>query len=314
MKTTFKVGTRGSKLAVIQSKWVIGQLQEKYPEYKFEMCKIKTQGDIQKDMPLEIIGGKGVFVKDIQKALLDGTIDIAVHSIKDVMARLPEGLTIAAIPIRENPQDVIISASGLELNQLPEGSRVGTSSLRRGLLVKEIRPDLNILPIRGNVETRINKMKKGEYDAIVLAAAGLHRMGDEFKKQITHYLEADSFIPAVGQGALGIEVRKGSDAESLVKAIHHEETAYAVEAEREFLRRLNGNCKIPVAAHAYIDNGRIIINGTLAKDRNSKLYYGKKEGPVNDFQQIGTSLAEEIIEKAGIEIEEWIKMQEEGDI
>lgn len=314
MEKTFKVGTRGSALALVQADWVIKRLEEEYPDHTFERTIIKTQGDIQKDVPLEIIGGKGVFVKYIQRALLDGSIDIAVHSMKDVMARLPEGLIMGAVPIRANPQDVLISVSGLTLEELPKGSRVGTSSLRRTLLVNEMRPDLKTTPIRGNIETRIQKMRDGQYDAIVLAAAGLERMGGELVRQITQYLDPGKFIPAVGQGALGIEVRKGSQIEKMVKALHHEESGYAVEAERAFLRKLNGNCKVPIAAHAYVDGDRLVIHGTIAQDRNSPLYYGKKEGLVQDFKEIGESLAEEIIEKAGIELEDWINTRDEGDI
>lgn len=310
MEITFKIGTRGSKLALVQANWVKAELEKYYPDHKFEICIIKTQGDIKKDVPLEVIGGKGVFVKDIQKALLDSTIDLAVHSMKDVPARLPEGLTMGAVPIRENPQDVLISMSGLSLEKLPEGARVGTSSLRRTLLVKEMRPDIKLLPIRGNVETRIQKMRDGQYDAIILAAAGIHRIGGDLIKEITQYLPIESFIPAVGQAALGIEVRVGSKAQSLIKVIHDEESGYKVGAERAFLRKLNGNCKIPIAAHAQIKNGKIIINGVIAKDKESKLYYGSKEGEISDYEEIGGSLAEEIIAQAGITLEDWLKNQE----
>jgi len=310
LQTTFKVGTRGSKLAKVQANWVIKELQRHYPDYIFEMCIIKTQGDIIKDVPLEIIGGKGVFVKDIQKALLDETIDLAVHSMKDVPARLPEGLVMGAVPVRENPQDVLISVSGLSLENLPKAARVGTSSLRRTLLVKQIRPDINILPIRGNVETRIQKMRDGEYDAIILAAAGIHRIGEDLVGQITEYLPIEAFIPAVGQAALGIEVRVGSQAESIIKVIHDEKSGYAVGAERAFLRKLNGNCKIPIAAHAQVQGEHIIVSGVIAKDKDSKLYYGTKEGLVSEFEKIGSSLAEEIIREAGITLEDWLTIQE----
>lgn len=312
MKTTFIVGTRGSKLALTQTKWVIQELKKHYPEYKFEITIIKTQGDIKKDVPLEVIGGKGVFVKDIQLALLEGKIDLAVHSMKDVPARLPEGLTMGAVPIRENPQDILISASGLPLEELPKGSKVGTSSLRRVMQVKEMRPDLETLPIRGNVETRIKKMRDGQYDAIILAAAGIHRIGEDLKNQITQYLPKEKFIPAIGQAALGIEVCVGSEAEALVKSIHHEESGYAVEAERAFLRKLNGNCKIPIAAHGEIKDERITLRGAIAKDKDEKLYYGSKEGLLSEAEQIGGSLAQELIEAAGITLEEWLKIQEEG--
>ena len=310
MQTIFKIGTRGSKLALVQANWVKDELQQHYPAYKFEICIIKTQGDIKKDVPLEIIGGKGVFVKDIQKALLDETIDLAVHSMKDVPARLPEGSTMGAVPIRENPQDVLISVSGLTLENLPKGARVGTSSLRRTLLVKEIRPDLDLLPIRGNVETRIQKMRHGQYDAIILAAAGIHRIGGDLVGQITQYLPVEGFIPAVGQAALGIEVLVGSHAQSMVKVIHDEKSGYAVGAERAFLRKLNGNCKIPIAAHARIQGEQIIITGVIAKDKDSKLYYGTKQGPAREYEELGGNLAEEIIKKAGITLEDWLKIQE----
>ena len=310
MGKIIKIGTRGSKLALVQANWVKDQLQIHYPEAKFEICIIKTQGDIKKDVPLEIIGGKGVFVKDIQRALLDGAIDLAVHSMKDVPARLPEGSVMGAVPVRENPQDVLISVSGLSLADLPAGARVGTSSLRRTLLVKELRPDLTLLPIRGNVETRIQKMRDGEYDAIILAAAGIHRIGGELVSQITQYLPIEDFIPAVGQAALGIEVCQASKAHAMIEVINHTESAYAVGAERAFLRKLNGNCKIPIAAHAQIQGEELVINGVIAKDRESKLYYGVKRGPVADFEAIGGQLAEEIIAKAGISLKDWLEIQE----
>lgn len=313
MKTIFKIGTRGSRLALVQANWVKDKLQKHYSDYKFEICIIKTQGDIKKDVPLEIIGGKGVFVKDIQRALLDRTIDLAVHSMKDVPARLPEGLTMGAVPIRENPQDVLISVSGLSLENLPKGARVGTSSLRRTLLVKEMRPDLETLPIRGNVETRIEKMREGQYDAIILAAAGIHRIGGDLVDEISQYLPVEEFIPAVGQAALGIEVRGESRAASIIKVLHHEESGYAVGAERAFLRKLNGNCKIPIAAHAVVEGENIIISGVIAKDKDSKLYYGSKKGPVNEFEKIGGTLAEEIIKKAGITLEDWLEIQERNE-
>lgn len=312
MQTTFKVGTRGSKLALVQANWVKDELKKHYPEYQFEICIIKTQGDIKKDMPLEVIGGKGVFVKDIQKALLGHTIDLAVHSMKDVPARLPEGLIMGAVPIRENPQDVLISVSGLGLENLPKGARIGTSSLRRTLLINEMRPDIQTLPIRGNIETRIQKMRDGQYDGIILAAAGIHRIGEDLVGKITQYLPTEKFIPAVGQAALGIEVRIGSAAESMIKVIHDKKSGYAVGAERAFLRTLNGNCKIPIAAHAKIEGEEIIIKGLIAKDKDSNLYYGSKKGPVSEFEKIGESLAKAMIRKAGITLEDWLKIQE-GD-
>lgn len=313
MKRTFIVGTRGSQLALTQTKWVIKELQRHYPNYNYEIYIVKTQGDIQKNAPLEQIGGKGVFVKDIQMALLDGKIDFAVHSMKDVPARLPDGLTMGAIPIRENPQDVLISKDGLTLEQLPKGAKVGTSSLRRILQVKRARPDIDTLPIRGNIDTRIKKMLDGEYDAIILAAAGIHRYGNGYEDKITQYLPLDRFIPAVSQAALGIEVGVASQAEKMVKVINHKDTATAVGAERAFLRQLNGNCKIPIAAYAQIKGTRIILSGAIAKDKDSILYQGIKEGHIDEYESIGSSLANELIEKAGITLEQWLDMcQKEG--
>lgn len=311
METTFIVGTRGSKLALTQTNWVIKELKKHYPDYQFDICIVKTQGDIKKNAPLELIGGKGVFVKDIEKALLEGKIDFAVHSMKDVPARLPEGLTMGAIPIRENPQDVLISNNGIFLEELPKGARIGTSSLRRVMQIKKIRPDIELLPIRGNVDTRIQKMRDGEYDAIILAAAGINRLGKSLKDQVTQYLSIDNFIPAIGQGALGIEVCVGSKAYSIVRSIHHEETFYAVGAERAFLRTLNGNCKIPIAAYAQVEGDRLILRGAIAKNRDEKLYEGSKEGSKKDFQEIGESLALQLIEAAGITLKDWLEIQAE---
>jgi len=314
LKTTFIVGTRGSKLALTQTNWVIQELKKHYSDYEFDICIVKTQGDMKKDVPLEIIGGKGVFVKDIQIALLEGRIDFAVHSMKDVPARLPKGLIMGAVPVRENPQDVLISTSGMTLEQLPEGSRIGTSSLRRVMQVQKMRPGFQTLPIRGNVETRIQKMKDGQYDAIILAAAGIHRLGNSLKEQITQYLPTDDFIPAIGQGALGIEVCIGSKAQSIVKLIHHKETGYAVEAERAFLRTLNGNCKIPIAAYAQIHGERLILRGAIAKDKSEKLYDGKKEGLMSNAKETGEILAQQLIKAAGITLEDWLEIQAERNM
>lgn len=314
MKTTFVVGTRGSRLALTQTNWVIEELKKYYPDYQFDICIVKTEGDINSHIPLEEIGGKGVFVKDIQVALLNGKIDFAVHSMKDVPARLPEGLAMGAVPIRENPQDIMISVSGLSLEKLPKGARIGTSSLRRVMQVKQMRPDLEVLPIRGNVETRIQKMRDGQYDAIILAAAGIHRLGNDLKAQVTQYLPIENFVPAVGQAALGIEVCIGSEAQTLVKAIHHKETGYAVEAEREFLRKLNGNCKIPIAAHGEIEGEYMIVRGAIAKGKDERLYYGSKKGLVSEAEELGGSLAQELIAAAGITLEDWLKIQAERSI
>lgn len=250
---TIKVGTRQSALALTQTGQVVDRLKRvceaQGRECHFEIIKIVTKGDVILDVTLSKVGGKGLFVKEIEQALLDGAIDMAVHSMKDVPSERQDGLVIGAVPERADPRDVLITRGPARLEELPPGGRIGTSSLRRASQLLKRRPDLRVESVRGNIDSRLRKLETEGFDAILLAAAGLHRMG--WQDRITAYLPPEVCIPAVGQGALGIECREDDAGMlDLLGAIHHEPTARAVAAERAFLARLNGGCQVPIGAHA----------------------------------------------------------------
>lgn len=263
-----RTGTRESALALEQTGWVIDRLGELHPGLRFEVIGIKTQGDAILDVSLSKIGGKGLFVKEIEQALLDGRIDLAVHSMKDLPAAIPAGLVIAAVTRRVDPRDVLISPSGLGLDRLPPGARVGTSSLRRAAQLLHHRPDLDIVSLRGNIGTRLRKLDELDLDAVVLAAAGLERMG--WSNLMTEVLGPEICLPAAGQGALGIEVRAGDRATTaLVAALDDPETALAVRAERALLGRLGGGCQVPIGAYARfegpaVESRRLVLDGMVA--------------------------------------------------
>lgn len=300
------IGTRGSKLALWQANWVKEKLQSLYPEIKIHIEKIKTTGDKILDAPLAKIGGKGLFVKEIEEALLAKKIDLAVHSMKDVPTEIPERLQISAICEREDPKDAFISKKGFLLNELPYGATIGTSSLRRTVQLKVLRNDLKIKPLRGNVDTRIRKLNEGEFDAIVLAIAGLRRMG--FENIVTEAIPEDTMIPAIGQGAIGIETRVDDHfINELVKQLNHEETSICVHAERAFLSVMGGGCQVPLACHARIikDNGRNVIKiiGMIGDpDDNFSIIKGFRIGNIFQSQSLGKELAEELLQRGGSEI------------
>lgn len=255
-KRTIVVGTRQSQLALTQTEQVIDDLKELCRAhglpFEFEVKKIVTKGDRILDVTLSKIGGKGLFVKEIEQAMLDGEIDMAVHSMKDMPSVLPEGLINGGVPLRKDPRDALISRSGLHLHELPQGARVGTSSLRRSSQLLAYRPDLVLEPVRGNIDSRLRKLEEEGFDAIILAAAGLQRMG--WENRVTAYLSADVCLPAVGQGALGIECRE-NDAElrELLSLYNDPDTALTVAAERRFLAVLNGGCQVPIGAYATLE-------------------------------------------------------------
>jgi hydroxymethylbilane synthase len=291
----FRIGTRGSLLALKQSENVKASLEAIRPEVEIVLQVIKTTGDKILDVPLSQVGGKGLFVKEIEDALLAGAIDLAVHSMKDVPAELPEGLEIGIIPEREDPRDVLITRNGEGLFDLPVGSRVGTSSLRRAAQMKRLRPDLVTLNLRGNLDTRLRKLQDGLYDAIVLAAAGLHRMG--WEDRITSYLDVSEFVPAIGQGALGIELRsEDQETRRLLAPLNDFDTAVAVEAERSFLRRLEGGCQVPIGGYARVLEGSIELTGLVASLDGTEIFRGRRTAPREEAQSLGTSLAEELLE------------------
>ncbi|HET7628300.1 MAG TPA: hydroxymethylbilane synthase [Bacillales bacterium] len=291
---TITVGSRKSNLALVQSRWVIEQLAEITDRFTFEVKKISTKGDRILDVTLSKIGGKGLFVKEIERALYEREIDMAVHSMKDMPSEMPDGLVIACIPARVDPRDVLITRGNQKLSELPSGAVVGTSSLRRGAQVLAHRPDLQVEPVRGNIDTRIRKLKDGQFDAIVLAAAGLVRMGwtDDI---VTEFLEPSICLPAVGQGALAIECREDDhELLALLGEINDEATFRTVSAERAFLRTLDGSCQTPIAAFAEEqDNNRVKLTGLVSSIDGKTRFRGEKIGV--DPEEIGVSLAEELL-------------------
>lgn len=296
-----KIGTRGSKLALWQANWVKGRLEDRNPDLSIELVVIKTSGDKILDVPLAAIGGKGLFVKEIEEALMDGRIDLAVHSMKDMPADLPEGLIIGAVPERESPFDALISNSGVRFQTLPQGASMGTSSLRRAAQIKHLRPDITIVPLRGNIDTRLAKLERGEMAAIILAAAGLTRLG--LAEKITECLNETIMLPAVAQGALCIETRHNDPVvDNLVGTIDHSATHTAVIAERAFLKRLEGGCQVPIAALAKIDGDYLSMAGLVADVDGSVVFRQQISGSTGDAVTLGTELAERLLGQGADEI------------
>jgi len=274
------------------------RLREANPSITFEMVTFKTVGDKILNKALSQIGGKGLFTKELEEALLDGRADIAVHSLKDMPTELPAGLQLGCVPQREDPRDVVISADGRSLEELPPGTRVGTSSLRRLAQCRALRPDLEYIPIRGNVETRIRKMEEGQVGAVVMAAAGLHRAGLAHK--ITQYLEPSAFLPAPGQGALAVEVRaQDAEVRAMVARIHDEAAALEVRAERSFLARLEGGCQVPVGALATRKGDMLQLEGLIAAPDGSKVIRHRDEGPAGDPEGLGEKVADWLLAHGG---------------
>ncbi|OXS60611.1 hydroxymethylbilane synthase [Bacillus sp. V-88] len=287
------VGSRRSKLALTQTNWVIDQLKAIDPSYNFEVKEIVTKGDQILDVTLSKVGGKGLFVKEIEQAMLDKEIDMAVHSMKDMPAVLPEGLTIGSIPVREDHRDAFISKNHVALKDLPGGAIVGTSSLRRGAQILSVRPDLEIKWIRGNIDTRLSKLQNEDYDAIILAAAGLSRMGWT-SDVVTEFLDPDLCLPAVGQGALSIECRNDDDEVlELLGKFACEETTSTVTAERAFLHKMEGGCQVPIAGFAELkDNGYVALTGLVASPDGQTIYKEYMTG--SDPKEVGEKVAESL--------------------
>ncbi len=298
MKRKFRIGTRRSKLALWQANFVKDAIEKRYG-IEVELIKITTTGDKILDSPLAKIGGKGLFVKEIEEALLKGDIDLAVHSLKDMPVVVPEGLKIGAITKREDPYDVFISKNGKKLKEFESGSVIGTSSLRRSVQIKRLRKDLEIKVLRGNVDTRMKKLDEGLYDAIVLAKAGVKRMG--YINRITETL--DYLIPAVGQGSLAIEMReKDVETEELIKFLDHKESRICAECERAFLKELEGGCQIPVGAHAVIENGKVKIRAFISDLSAERFIEGFTYGNAEMSEYVGKKLAEDLLSRGGREI------------
>ncbi len=308
MRTIIRIGTRSSPLALWQAQWVKDRLEQQWPALRVELVPVKTSGDRFQNISLSRIGGKGLFVKEIEEALQAGRVDLAVHSVKDVPAVLPAGLTLSVIPQREDPRDVLIAPNGETLDELPTGTRVGTSSLRRQALLLHLRPDLHIAMLRGNVETRLRKQCDGEVDATILAAAGLKRLG--LMPARSHILDAQVFVPAVGQGALGIETRDEADIEALLRPLHHVETALAVTAERAFLGRMGGSCRTPLAAQATARAEGVTLVALIASPDGQVVLRGQEHGPAEIAEQLGIRLAERLLAQGGNEI--LARLEQEG--
>lgn len=302
MKNKIIIGTRGSKLALWQAEWVKCELKRLYPDLEIELKKIKTTGDKILDVPLAKIGGKGLFVKEIEEALLRKEIDLAVHSMKDVPTDLPKGLHIVAICERDDARDAFVSQTqNTKFKDLPFGATIGTSSLRRQCQLLNIRADLKVVPLRGNLDTRLKRLDEGKFDAIVVSAAGLKRLG--LAERITEILDPEVSIPAIGQGAIGIECRVDDTfANAIAQTLDHKETTMCVRAERAFLRRLGGGCRVPVAAYARIKNGRIIMDGLVGNATGSKIVKGSIEGRLEESESLGFKLAEDLLQRGAMKI------------
>ncbi|HQV45177.1 MAG TPA: hydroxymethylbilane synthase [Nitrospira sp.] len=297
-RSTLILGTRGSKLAVHQSQWVQARLQELAPGLTISLQRIQTSGDKILDVPLAKIGGKGLFVKEIEDALLSKEIDLAVHSMKDVPTALPEGLDILCVPPREDPRDALITRDGCRLDQLKPGARIGTSSLRRQAQLLHYRPDFTIEMLRGNLDTRLRKLREGQFDAIVLAAAGLRRLA--WDAEITEYLPVHLSLPAIAQGALGIEARSDDTfVRELLSRFEHRPTRITVTAERALLHRLEGGCQVPIAAHAALEGDRLTVDGLVASVDGRRVIRHQIQGPASEAQALGTKLAERLLADGG---------------
>jgi hydroxymethylbilane synthase len=297
----FRIGTRASQLALFQADWVKEKLEKAHPRLRVTLAKIKTTGDKIQDAPLAKVGGKGLFVKEIEEALLRKRIDLAVHSIKDVPTDFPDGLHLSAITKREDPRDAFVSREGILLKDLPRGARIGTSSLRRQAQLLHFRDDLRIIPLRGNLDTRLKKLKTLNLDGMVLACAGLKRLG--LGEKITEILPTDISLPAIGQGALGIETRVGDEeVEEKIRLLNDPYSSTAITAERAFLKRLEGGCQVPIAAYARIENDRLEINGMVGTIDGKKLIRHRTEGPIEKAESIGVELAEVLLARGAKEI------------
>jgi hydroxymethylbilane synthase len=303
MKQRILIGTRRSSLALAQTNQILDSLRKAAPNLRYEVIPIKTRGDRMHDVETTAGEGKSLFTKEIEESLIEGKVDMAVHSMKDLTTDIPAGLVIAAVPERINPHDVLVSRSRKKFEQLPAGSCVGTSSARRKAQLLAARGDLEILDMHGNVDTRLRKLESGEYDAIVLAAAGLIRLGLE--KHATEFLSKKVMLPAVGQGALAVESREDdSETRDLLTRIEHKPTRRAVEAERAFARKLGADCRTPIAAYAWLEDEKLAIDGLVASPTGKMLVRSRIISENPDAEKVGEELAESLLEKgAGIVLE-----------
>ena len=300
MSGRLRIGTRGSALAVAQSEQVAERIRRLDSSLIVELHRIRTSGDRVSDRPLAEIGGKGLFVKEIEEALLAGEVDVGVHSMKDLPGSLPDGLAIVAVPAREDPRDVLVWRGTGGVDALPRGVRVGTGSLRRAALLRARRPDLDVRPMRGNVDTRLGKWRGGEVDAIVLAAAGLARLGIALAE--AEPLDVDQFLPAIGQGALALEARPEGPAAAIVARLDDPVTASATVAERAVLAALGGDCKTPIAAHATIAGGELRLRALVARPDGTRVVEAETSGRVAEAAALGFALAGDLLARGAGEI------------
>ncbi len=291
---SLRIATRGSKLALAQSEWVKRSIAARHSDLSVELIRIKTRGDKIVDSPLTQIGGKGLFVREIEEALLNREADLAVHSLKDMPAELPQGLKLAAFPEREDCRDAFISVRHPNLEDLPQGARVGTGSLRRSAQLRHLRPDIEVVPLRGNVDTRLSKLDAGDFDAIILAAAGLKRLGLAYR--ISQFIPRTEVLPAIGQGALGLEVRsEDAKTRGLLGFLNHRETELTIRAERAFLEKMEGGCEVPMAALCRIEGNRLDLCGMVAELDGSRIIRDRMTGELGSPEDLGVSLARRLL-------------------
>ncbi|HOG06519.1 MAG TPA: hydroxymethylbilane synthase [Syntrophales bacterium] len=298
IRNLIRIGTRGSQLALTQTNAVATEIRKRHPALTVEVQAIRTKGDIMQDVSLAKIGGKGLFVKEIEEALVRGEIDLAVHSMKDVPVELPAGLAIGIVTRREDPRDVLVSRDRLKLEALPEGARLGTGSLRRGFQLRNILPDVEIVSLRGNLDTRIRRVGTEGLDGVILAAAGIRRMG--WVERVSQFIPVEVLLPAIGQGVLGIEHR--SDDRELLEALaflHDRETALAVTAERAFLADLGGGCQLPVAAYARLRGPELVLRGLVGSLDGRAMIRDEVRGAADDGATLGRRLASTILDRGG---------------
>ena len=296
-----RIATRKSPLALWQANHVRDALMTRNPGLEVELFTMTTQGDKILDTPLAKVGGKGLFVKELELGILEGRADLAVHSMKDVPVEFPEGLGLAAILVREDPRDALISNVFTSIDTLPEGARVGTSSLRRQCQLRARRPDLEVLDLRGNVNTRLAKLDNGDYDAILLAAAGVKRMG--WEDRITELLPPEQFLPAIGQGAIGIEIRVADEKVSrIVEVLNDEQTATRIRAERALNERLQGGCQVPIAGYSEISHGVMVLRALVGRPDGTELVQGVISGKPEDAEELGQVLADDLLSRGAKQI------------
>ncbi len=294
MRKQIRIGTRGSALALWQAEWVKSELEKKYPATSVTLTKIKTTGDKILDVPLAKVGGKGLFVKEIEEAMLANEIDIAVHSMKDVPTFFPDGLHLSCITKREDPRDALFSRNNMKFAGLPMGANIGTSSLRRQAQLMNVRPDFVIHQLRGNVDTRLRKLKEGQYDAIILAAAGVKRLG--LAGNVTEYIDPEISLPAIGQGALGIECRVDDrELNDLIAFFNHADTRTCVTGERALLRRLEGGCQVPIACYGQMKGGKLHLTGLVGSVDGKRIIKDTIEGAPEKAEKLGVTLAEKLL-------------------